>query len=182
MTSPDGLRSGNPAALAQQRALAEQLGGSYHQVLGSDIPTALVEFARSHNATQLVLGASRRGRLAAAFTGPGIGSTVIRESGDIDVHIVTHAAAGATRTLPRLGGGLSGRRRLAGFLLALGGGPLLTWVLYAMRSQESITGDVLSYQLLVVIVALVGGLWPALFAAILSGLTLDFLFIAPYSR
>ncbi|TDP93182.1 two-component system sensor histidine kinase KdpD [Leucobacter luti] len=179
VTSPDGLRSGNPAALAQQRALAEQLGGSYHQVLGSDIPTSLVEFARSHNATQLVLGASRRGRLAAAFTGPGIGSTVIRESGDIDVHIVTHAAAGATRTLPRLGGGLSGRRRLAGFLLALGGGPLLTWVLYAMRSQESITGDVLSYQLLVVIVALVGGLWPALFAAILSGLTLDFLFIAP---
>ena len=40
--------------------------------------------------------------------------------------------------------------------------------------------NVLSYQLLVVIVALIGGLWPALFAAILSGLTLDFFFIEPY--
>lgn len=179
VTSPDGLRSGDPAALAQQRALAEQLGGSYHQVLGADIPAALVEFARSHNATQLVLGASRRGRVAAALTGPGIGAGVIRESGDIDVHIVTHAAAGASRTLPRLGGGLSARRRAGGFLLAAVCGPLLTWLLVTLRSPESITGDVLSYQLLVVVVALVGGLWPALFAAVLSGLTLDFLFIAP---
>lgn len=180
VTSPDGLRSDNPAALAQQRALTEQLGGSYHQVLGSDVPASLVEFARSHNATQLVLGASRRGRLAAAVTGPGIGASVIRESGDIDVHIVPHAAAaGGTRALPRLGGGLTIRRRLAGLAIALVGGPLLTWLLYALRSPESITGDVLSYQLLVVVVALVGGLWPALFAAVLSGITLDFLFIAP---
>ncbi|MBL3699576.1 sensor histidine kinase [Leucobacter luti] len=179
VTSPDGLRSGSPAALAQQRALAEQLGGSYHQVLGSDVPDALVDFARSHNATQLVLGASRRGRIATALTGPGIGATVIRESGDIDVHIVTHAAAGSSRSLPRLGGGLTARRRLAGLGIALVGGPLLTWLLYALRSPESITGDVLSYQLLVVLVALVGGLWPALFAAVLSGITLDYLFIAP---
>ena len=37
----------------------------------------------------------------------------------------------------------------------------------------------LAFQLLVVIVALIGGIWPALFAAVLSGLTLDFLFVAP---
>ena len=37
----------------------------------------------------------------------------------------------------------------------------------------------LAYQLLVVVVALVGGIWPALFAAVLSGLTLDFLFVEP---
>ena len=33
--------------------------------------------------------------------------------------------------------------------------------------------------LLVVLVALVGGLWPALFAAVLSGLTLDYFFVDP---
>jgi two-component system sensor histidine kinase KdpD len=38
---------------------------------------------------------------------------------------------------------------------------------------------VLSYQLLVVLVALVGGIWPALFAAVLSGFTLDYFFIDP---
>src|SRR6478736_6552753 len=93
ISSQDGLRAATPGALAQQRLLVESLGGTYHQVIGDDVPRALVEFARSVNATQLVIGASRRGRLAALLTGAGIGATVVRESGDIDVHIVTHAAA-----------------------------------------------------------------------------------------
>ncbi|MFD4958006.1 DUF4118 domain-containing protein [Microbacterium sp. NPDC058389] len=180
VSSQDGLRSGNPTALAAQRALVESLGGTYHQVVGDDVPRALVEFARSANATQLVIGVSRRGRLSAALTGPGIGATVIRESGDIDVHIVTHSAAGDRFTLPRLSGGaLSVKRRLLGFTLALVGGPLLTWLLVSIRSDETITSDVLAYQLLVVLVALVGGIWPAVFAAVMSGITLNYFFTAP---
>jgi two-component system sensor histidine kinase KdpD len=177
--SQDGLAAPHPGALAAQRALVEELGGSYHQVVGDDIPRALVEFARAANATQLVIGVSRRTRLTAALSGPGIGATITRESGDIDVHIVNHSAAGGKFALPRLGGALTARRRLAGLALALVGGPLLTWLLVAFRSDESITSDVLSYQLLVVVVALVGGLWPALFAALLSGLTLDYFLVQP---
>lgn len=179
VSGQDGLRAAHPEALARQRALVEQLGGSYHQVYGDDIPRALVEFSRSVNATQLVLGVSRRGRVQAALSGPGIGTTVIRESGNIDVHIVSHAAAGGRFRLPRLTGGLTMRRRLFGFALAVVGGPLLTWALLQASRAESITSDVLSYQLLVVLVALIGGIWPALFAALLSGLTLDFFFVAP---
>jgi two-component system sensor histidine kinase KdpD len=181
VSSQDGLRTSSPGALAQQRALVESLGGTYHQVVAEDVPRALVEFARSVNATQLVLGVSRRGRLAAALTGPGIGATVVRESGDIDVHMVTHAAAGGRSVLPRLrAGALSTKRRLLGFAVALIGGPLLTWLLVTFRSEESITSDVLAYQLLVVLVALIGGIWPALFAAVMSGLTLNFFFVAPF--
>ncbi|MDJ0336731.1 ATP-binding protein [Cryobacterium sp. PH31-O1] len=179
VTSQDGLRTPHPGALVAQRALVDKLGGSFHQVVGDDIPRALVEFARAANATQLVIGVSRRGKFAAALTGPGIGSTVIRESGDIDVHIVTHSAAAEKWTLPHLGGALSTRRRVLGFVGALIGGPLVSWLLVTFRSDESITSDVLSYQLLVVLVALVGGIWPAVFAALLSGLTLDFFFVAP---
>ncbi|NQX13350.1 sensor histidine kinase KdpD [Microbacteriaceae bacterium VKM Ac-2855] len=179
VTSQDGLRAARPEVLAEQRALVDTLGGSYHQVVGEDVPTALVEFARSVNATQLVIGVSRRSRLAAALTGPGIGATVIRESGTIDIHIVNHASAGRSLSLPRLGGALTIRRRVLGMLLALISGPLLTWLLSALRSDESITSDVLAYQVLVVLVALVGGIWPALFAAVLSGLTLDFFFVDP---
>jgi len=179
VTTQDGLREAAPGVLARQRALVEQLGGSYHQVVGDDIPRALVEFARGESATQLVIGVSRRSRLSALLTGPGIGATVIRESGDIDVHIVSHARAGGRFSLPRPRGGLTVRRRVYGFLLALVGGPLLTLLLTSVRSHESMTADVLSYQLLVVVVALVGGIWPALFAALLSGLTLDFFFVDP---
>ena len=100
VTNPDGLQARHPGALERQRTLVEQLGGTFHQVVGEDIPRALVDFARAMDATQLVIGVSRRSRLAAALSGPGIGATVIRESGDIDVHIVTHAAAGRNVALP----------------------------------------------------------------------------------
>ncbi|BDV29838.1 DUF4118 domain-containing protein [Microbacterium terricola] len=180
VSTQDGLRTTTPGALAQQQALVESLGGTYHQVVGEDVPRALVDYARSVDATQLVLGVSRRGRLASALSGPGIGATVIRASGDIDVHMVTHAAAGRGLTLPRLrGGALSARRRILGFAVAIVGGPLLSWLLLSFPGDEAITSDVLAYQLLVVVVALIGGIWPALFAAVLSGLTLDFLFIEP---
>ncbi|WP_075201247.1 ATP-binding protein [Leucobacter japonicus] len=179
VSSQDGLRTAHPALLAQQRALVEELGGSFHQVIGSDVPSALVEFARSVNATQLVLGASRRGRWLAAVTGPGIGATVVRESGDIDVHMVNHAEGSRGFALPRRTGALTVKRRALGFALALVGGPLLTWLLATFRSDDSMTSDVLSYQLLVVLVALTGGIWPAVFAAVLSGLTLDFFFLEP---
>ncbi|OII21160.1 DUF4118 domain-containing protein [Frigoribacterium sp. MCBA15_019] len=176
----DGLRDAHPGALSAQRALTEKLGGTHHQVVGGDVPVALVQFAKAMNASQLVIGVSRRSRVAAALTGPGIGATVIRESGDIDVHIVTHSAAGGRFTLPRAGGALTLRRRLLGGGLAVVLGPIVTWLLVMFRSDESLTSDVLVYQLLVVVVALVGGIWPALFAAVLSGVTLDFFFVEPY--
>ena len=176
----DGLSAPNPAALAAQRVLVEQLGGTFHELVGDDITEALIGFARSVNATQLVIGVSRRSRLVALLTGPGTSSRVIRASGDIDVHMVTHSAAGRRTTLlPRGRGALSRQRRLAGFVAAVVGGPLLTLLLNATRTAESLTAEALGYQLLVVLVALIGGAWPAAFAAVLSGLTLDYLFAAP---
>ena len=177
--APDGLRAGPPGALARQRALVESLGGTFHQVVAENVASALVDFARAANATQLVIGLSRRGWLRSLLGGPGTGRAIIREAGTIDVHIVNHDAAGGALRLPRFAGGLTVRRRLLGLALSLAGGPLLTWALVGWRSEESIIGDVLSYQLLVIVVALVGGLWPALLTAVLSGLTLDYFFIDP---
>jgi len=178
VTNPDGLADRDPETLAAQRVLVETLGGTFHHVVSDRIPEALVEFARSVDATQLVIGVSRRGRLEALLGGAGTSGTVIRLSGDIDVHIVSHSQAGRRR-LPSLGAALSWRRRLAGFASALVGLPLLTAVLHAFRSEESITSDVLAFQLLVVVVALIGGIWPALLAAIAAGLLLDFFFVDP---
>ncbi|CAN5358900.1 sensor histidine kinase KdpD [soil metagenome] len=178
VTRSDGLAESNPGILAAQRELVETLGGSYHQVVGEQVPRALVEFARSVDATQLVIGVSRRSRLAALLTGAGTSATVIREAGDIDVHIVSHAQAGS-RTLPTVGGALSLRRRLMGFALAVAGLPLLTWLLSAIRSEESITSDVLAFQLFVVVVALLGGIWPAVVSALAAGVLLDYFFVDP---
>ena len=178
VTTSDGLVDANPAILAGQKSLVESLGGTYHQVVGEQIARTLVNFARSVDATQLVIGVSRRSRLSTLLTGAGTSATVVRESGDIDVHIVSHSEAGS-RALPSLGGALSLTRRIIGFALTVLGLPLLAVVLSRFRSDESITSDVLAFQLFVVIVALVGGIWPALLAAVGAGFLLDFFFVEP---
>jgi two-component system sensor histidine kinase KdpD len=182
VTKSDGLTGANPAALASQRRLVESVGGTYHQVVGDNISEALLAFARAENATQLVLGASRRSWLTAMLTGPGIGSRTIRGSGDIDVHIVTHSEMGRGRGLPRHRGGINRRRQLAGYLLVAALAPLLTFVLASMRGGLNLTSDVLLFLVWVIMIALVGGFFPALLAAILGSLLLNYFFIPPIHR
>jgi two-component system, OmpR family, sensor histidine kinase KdpD len=182
VTQSDGLTGADPAELAAQRRLVESLGGTYHQVVGDDIPEALLSFARAENATQLVLGASRRSWLSALLTGPGFGARTIRGSGDIDVHIVTHSHMGRGRGLPRSRGGLTLRRRLAGYLLAAVLCPLLTLMLAGLRGQLNLTSDVLAFLVAVVVVALVGGLIPAMLVAIAGFLLLNYYFTPPIHK
>jgi two-component system sensor histidine kinase KdpD len=174
----DGLTGASPASLAEQRELVESLGGTYHQVVGDDISAALIAFARAENATQLVLGGSRRSWLTALLTGPGIGFRSIRESGDIDVHIVTHSEMGRGR-LPRLHGSLSRRRLVYGFVLAALLPPLLALLLDVGGNTLNLTSNVLAFLFAVVVVALVGGLWPALVTAIVGTLILNWFFTPP---
>ena len=161
VTKSDGLTGADPATLASQRRLVESVGGTYHQVVGDNIPEALLTFARAENATQLVLGASRRSWLAALLTGPGIGSRTIRGSGDIDVHIVTHGHMGRGRGLPRPRGAITPRRKVAGYVLAAVLSPVLTVFLASLRNGLNLTSDVLMFLVAVILVALVGGFAPA---------------------
>ncbi|BCJ51409.1 hypothetical protein Asp14428_28840 [Actinoplanes sp. NBRC 14428] len=176
----DGLAGADPAELARQRVLVESLSGTYHQVLGTDVPRALLDFARAVNATQIVLGASSRGRLAQLISA-GVGVTTTALSGPIDVHLVTHERAGKGRRARRAPAALSRARRLAGFSVVLLGLPLLTAVL-RLGSGLSLTADILLFLAAVVGVALVGGLWPALLAAIAGSLMLNWFFTPPTGR
>jgi two-component system sensor histidine kinase KdpD len=182
VTRSDGLTGANPADLATQRRLVESLGGTYHQIVGDDVPDSLLEFARAENATQLVLGVSRRSRLAAVLTGPGIGADIIRHSGDIDVHLVTHQQMGKGLGLPRAHGGLTHRRRVQGYALGLLLPVLLTLALVAERQHLNLVSDVLLFLLAVVVVALVGGFLPAMVAAVGGSLLLNYYFAPPLHR
>ncbi|MDP9795997.1 two-component system sensor histidine kinase KdpD [Catenuloplanes nepalensis] len=175
----DGLAGADPALLAKQRVLVESVGGTYHQVVGGDVPDALLTFARGVNATQLVLGASRRGRFARLLS-PGVGVTTTARSGSIDVHLVTHERAGHGRAAFDGSTALSRRRRIAGFVLAIAGMPLLTAGVHYL--PESLTLDILIFLAASVGVALVGGLWPALVAAVGGSLLLNYYFTSPTGR
>lgn len=177
----DGLQQTSSIDLSKLRDLVESLGGTFHQVVGDDVATALVEFASGLNATQLVIGMSRKNRIQSFLSGPGVGSAVIRQAGAIDVHIVNNPVKQQWTALKnKRASQLSSRRVMWGFAAAVIGGSAVTALLVSLRSQESVIGDVLIYQLFVILVALLGGRWPALLAAVISGVFLDFYFIQPY--
>ena len=89
VVSDDGLAAGHDAALEAQRALVTSLGGSFRLLPGADVADALLSFARAENATQMVLGASRRSRLFTLIAGKSIPTRLARRAEHIDVHLVS---------------------------------------------------------------------------------------------
>ncbi|MEU8834176.1 sensor histidine kinase KdpD [Streptomyces sp. NBC_01527] len=176
----DGLTSASPKELTAQRTLVEDLGGTFHHVIGDDIPSALLAFARGVNATQIVLGSSRRKAWQYIY-GPGVGATVARESGpDLDVHIVTHDEVAKGRGLPIARGARLGRARIIwGWLTGVGGPVLLTLLLTSMTNGPGLANDVLLFLFMTVAAALLGGLLPALASAAVGSLLLNYWFTPP---
>ncbi|MBF6128375.1 sensor histidine kinase [Nocardia brasiliensis] len=171
----DGLAGVSTARLARLRELAASLDASLHTVTGDDVPGALLEFAREVNATQLVLGTSRRSRWARMLD-EGIGSTVVQQSGKIDVHMVTHEEAhrGLRRSsfMPRQ----PIRAWLAAVLVPMA---VCGIGIVFLDGFLQLGGLSAVFFIGVVAVALLGGVVPAAFSALLSGLLLNWFFADP---
>jgi two-component system sensor histidine kinase KdpD len=75
--------------------------------------------------------------------------------------------------------GISRRRQVAGAVLAVAGLPLLTVLLTALGTRLNFTDELLIYLVAVVAVTVVGGFWPAVFAAVAACLLLNWYFTAP---
>ncbi|MFE2871249.1 ATP-binding protein [Embleya sp. NPDC059259] len=174
----DGLAGSSPADLARQRRLVDTLDGTFHSVVGDDVPDAILDFARGVDATQIVLGSSRRKRWQ-YLLGPGVGATVAARSGDIDTHIVTHEHVGRGRddsprrsTVPR-------GRTVASWAVVLLGPLALTAALVPHRSDSALPEEILLFLALTVAVALFGGLWQAVTTAVLGSVLLDYYLTPP---
>jgi len=189
----DGLSDGGSDGIGRNRALLDDLGGRYVEVVGADVAPALVQVARAENATQLVLGATHRSRVTEFVRGSVINSVIRAASGALDIHVIatdgvedegTGAESGRPHPAPaprhrsRLLSPLSARRRLAAVLLGVIGFPLLTLVLTAGGSPDDLATALSSYLVLVVAVAATGGVWPAALAAI-AGFALSNYYFAP---
>ncbi|MER7466562.1 sensor histidine kinase KdpD [Streptomyces sp. NPDC097981] len=180
IAASDGLSSASTKELAVQRALVEDLGGTFHHVIGDDVPHALLEFARGVNATQIVLGVSRRKPWQYVF-GRGVSATVAVESGpDLDVHMVTHDAAAKGRGLPVARGARLGRSRIIwGWLTGIVGPALLTLLLSQVLPELGLANDMLLFLTFTVAAAMLGGLLPALASAAVGSLLLNYFFTPP---
>ncbi len=182
----DGSDAVVPARLDALRGLVESLGGTFHRVVGRDVATALLDFSRGANATQIVLG-TRRSRRPAVRSGQDLAAAVARASGDIDVHLVNRAegAGPQTGTSARRAawtappGGPPGPRRLWGWGLATGGPFVLVGLLALLGLRPPLSTVLLVFLTLTVGVALVGGLGPALTCAVVGSLVVNFFFTPP---
>jgi two-component system sensor histidine kinase KdpD len=110
---------------------------------------------------------------------PGIGSTVIQDSGSIDVHIVTHSHADGGPRLRAIRSAVPTDRQTVGWALALVLPATATAVGVHADGLFGLPTDVVLFFLATVLVALVGGLGPALLAAVTGGLLLNYFLTPP---
>ncbi len=207
----DALTGPGSQGLVQNRALLDDLGGRFVEVVGADVAPALVQVARAENATQLVMGATHRSRLYEFVRGSVINSVIRAAGGSLDVHVIATEAelqpdspssaevsadadadAGSRRRRGRNAGPVPGgryrrrwlaplpfRRRVAALVIGAVGFPLLTLILTAGRSGDSLATALSSYLVLVVVVAATGGVVPAAVAAIVGFLLSNYYFAPP---
>jgi len=180
VVATDGLRSADESRIERSQQLVGALGGSFHSVVGEDVSAAVVDFATGANATMIIVGVSRHNRLRRLFTGS-TGDQIASLAESIDVHLVTHEEASG-RFRPRWPASpLGARRQLLGWLGAALLPVLLTLVLSGLEDNQ-LPLAVLLFLAAVVLVALVGGMLPALLAAVGGFLLLNWYFTPPVGR
>jgi two-component system, OmpR family, sensor histidine kinase KdpD len=158
-------RSPGPDLELQRRLLAE-LGGSYREVMGDDVVSALSAFARVEGATQVVIG----GRPGAEVSRPQpVVDGLLADVGAFDVHVVATGASVTAATgawsSPR------GRRvemphRRAGWIVCLVGLPMVTLAMSAFRGHISVGSALLVDLCVVMTAAALGGLAAGLVASV----------------
>ncbi|MDJ0394219.1 sensor histidine kinase KdpD [Rhodococcus sp. G-MC3] len=174
----DGLSGVSAPQMGKVRILATNLGASMHSVVGDDVPTTLLDFARGANATQLVIGTSRRSRWARIMD-EGIGAAVIQNSGKIDVHMVTHDEVSRGWRIRRLISPDPTHRRILSWTAAVVVPIMSALAMMLVDPYLDLGGESALFFIVVLAVALLGGVAPAALSALIAGLLLNYFFAEP---
>ena len=178
----DGLRNPAERRLGRAQQLVASLDGTFHSVVGEDVSAAVVDFASGANATMIVVGVSRHSRLRRLFTGT-TGDRIASLAGSIDVHLVTHDEVARTaRSRGGLASPLSRTRQVLGWLAAVLLPVVLTAALLPLEGPDQLALAEVLFLGAAVLVALVGGLFPALFGSLFGFLLLNWYFTPPVGR
>ncbi|MBL8751162.1 MAG: sensor histidine kinase KdpD [Planctomycetes bacterium] len=160
--------------------LAESLGARTATLQGDDAAAAIIAYSREHDVARIVVGKSGRSRLHELLFGS-FPMDVIRNSGDIDVHVVRSAEEPAPGPVaePVEGDGPPRAIPWAAFgwsavVVAVASG--LAWLSYA---PGDLSTEAMVLMLGVVVVSLRFGRWPSFAAAVASAIGFNFLFTEP---
>ena len=163
--------------VAETLRLAEQLGGEAVTITGHNMAEDLIRYAQSRNVTEVIIGKSRRSRWSEIWRGSVV-HDLIRKSGDIDVYVISgedepvhQARRPMTRRAP-----LRHLNAYLGSALAVVLAGLIAKVIESFLPLPNLS---IVFLTAVLFSAVTWGLWPAIFAAVLSMLVYDFGFVQP---
>ncbi len=163
--------------IARALLLAEELGGKAVTLPGHKVAPTVLDYARSHNVTKIVVGKLLRSHWQELIQGPVV-DQIIRASGTIAVYVISGTAEARKGFPPETAMQPSRRswlRYVQGALLVAAGAGLSA-LLYPLFAPANL---VMIYLLVVVIAAIALGRGPSLQAAVLSVLVFDFFFVPP---
>ncbi len=155
--------------------LAESLGAETRSLVGPDLVDELLRMARFENVTQVVVAQAHPARLKRMFVRT-LADALVRKASGIAVHVVTFSdgmsGPTALRRFPPLGEPASYLASLVFVALATLAGEKLTEIVPLPNVS-------MIYLLAVVMPAIMYGVWPAIFASVVSALAYNFFFIDP---
>ena len=166
--------------IAGNLRLAEELGAKTLSVDADDLTKKIMELARVHNATAIVVGKPRRSRLWELFHGSVV-NRLIRNSGNLNVYVIQTGHEPELRIETKIDTSEEkDAKELYPFVNSLLMVAAVTLISYGMQAEIEPGSIALLYQLPVVLSAFWWGRWPAYFTGICSVLAFDFLFIPPF--
>ncbi|HVU12629.1 MAG TPA: DUF4118 domain-containing protein, partial [Phototrophicaceae bacterium] len=174
---PRLLSEDDKARLARNLALARQLGGEVISTTGSDVIEGLLRVSRQRNVTQIVIGKPAHSPVQELMRGGSIVNRLVRQSGDIDVYVVTGDSSETTvqPLLPRPQPHSNWNEYFVGTLI-IAIVTIINLILHPLIGYQAVG---LTDLLAVLLIAAYIGRGPALVAAALSAVTWDILFIPP---
>jgi two-component system sensor histidine kinase KdpD len=176
---PPGIKPPGEAdskRLDQYVRLAESLGASVVRLTGATVSGAILDYARKHNITRLIVGKPRRSRFRTGLR-RSLLDQIVSGSGDIDVHVISgdpgadEARSEAPRRIERTP--WSAYAWAALFVLVTTGLAVVVRALYSVPDLEIL------YVVTIMLAALRLGRAPSLVAAALSVAAYDFWFVPP---
>ncbi|UGX86010.1 sensor histidine kinase [Phyllobacterium meliloti] len=164
--------------LASTLRLADQLGGETITLPGRNAAEEIARHARENNVTHIVTGKPNKPRWRELFEGS-VSHDLIRHAGNISVHVISGndqevvSSQRRSASAPRPSFQIKPYLVSTGYVVAaLGFGLLLSRFL-------DVRNIALVFLMAVLASAVTLGLWPALFASVVSAAVLNFFFLDP---
>ena len=162
--------------LVQTLRLAEQLGAETITLTGERVAQELLSYARSRNATKIIVGKPVRSPWKEWLFGSVV-SELVHQSGEIDIYVITGEAGEGQPLIRR---GLKRTSNLSAYLYAVVGVAAATAVAWVMFPYFGAANLIMMYLIGVIVVAIRLGRGPSVLASVLSVATFDFFFVPPY--